>query len=160
MAVIAVGSLGIRYGYDALIAIGYGLMLPAIAVLHVRHTTVRQSGAILGTIAGVATVTVGLAGSVALDLRPAALVVLAVWWWTMGKMWAETGVMPRLLGIVTATLAVIASAGAGVLALSSDLLMPGAVAAGQAWTIAQMAIGLWLLGLAIALLRVAASTSR
>ena len=148
---IAVGPLGLRYGYDALIAVGYGLMLPAIAVLHVRHGAVRASGAMLGTIAGTATVTVGLAGSVALDLRPAALVVLGVWWWTIGKMWVETAVLPRTLGIATATLAVLAFGGALVLVLSADFLLPGAAAAGQAWTIVQVVIGLWLFALAGAL---------
>jgi hypothetical protein len=149
--VIFVGPIGLRYGYDALIAIGYGLMLPALAVLHVRHTAVRSSGAMLATVAGTATVIVGLAGSVALDLRPAALVVLGTWWWTMGKMWVQTAVMPRALGIATATLAVVALVGALALVVSTDLLVPGAVAAGQAWTIAQAVLGVWLLGLAAGL---------
>ncbi|MEK6620213.1 MAG: hypothetical protein AABZ26_04475 [Chloroflexota bacterium] len=70
-------------------------MLPAIAILHVRHAQVRQSGAILGTIAGTAMVTVGLGGSVNVDLQPAALVVLGIWWWSIGKTWAETAVLAR-----------------------------------------------------------------
>jgi hypothetical protein len=148
--VIAVGAIGLRYTYDSLIAVGFGLMLPAIAVLHSLHRTVRSSGAVLGTIAGTATVAIGLAASVALDLRPAALVVLGVWWWTIGKMWVETGVMPRVLGLATAALAVLAIVGAALLVLSADLLQPG-VAAGQAWTIVHVVIGLWLLGLSASL---------
>ncbi len=128
-------------------------MLPAIAVLHVRQAALRPSGAILATIAGTATVTVGLAASVALDLRPGALVVLGVWWWTMGKMWVETAVMPPALGVVTATLAAIAMVGALALVIASDLLIPGSVAAGQAWTVVQAVLGLWLFGLAAVLLR-------
>jgi hypothetical protein len=150
--VIAVEAIGLRYTYDALIAVGFGLMLPAIAVLHSLHRTVRSSGAVLGTIAGTAMVAIGLAGSVALDLRPAALVVLGVWWWTIGKMWVETGVMPRVLGLATAALAVISFVGAAGLVLSADLLQPG-VAAGQAWTLVHVVIGLWLGFLAVALFR-------
>ena len=39
--------------YFALGAVGYGLLLPVIASLHVRHEPLRRSGAVLGTIAGV-----------------------------------------------------------------------------------------------------------
>src|SRR5207244_2528616 len=79
-----------------------GFLLPGIAVLHVRHAAVRQSGAILATIAGAAVATVGLAGSANLDVRPAALFVLGLWWWTIGKMWVETRGMPRPFGLATA----------------------------------------------------------
>ena len=150
MSVVAVSVVHLRYGYDALLAVAFGLMLPGIAVLQSLHRPLRSSGAVLGTIAGTATVAVGLAGSVLLDLRPAALVVLGVWWWTIGKMWVETSVMPRALGMATATLAVIAVLGAAVLVLSADLLQPGPVA-GQAWTIVHVVIGFWLLSLAFAL---------
>jgi hypothetical protein len=77
-------------------------------VLHVRHAAVRQSGAILATIAGAAVATVGLAGSANLDVRPASLFVLGLWWWTIGKMWVETGVMPRPFGMATAALGALA----------------------------------------------------
>jgi hypothetical protein len=123
-------------------------MLPAVAVLHVRHAPARTSGAVLATIAGTATVAAGLAGSVILDLRPAALLVLGIWWWTMGKMWIETALLPPAFGFATATLAVLAFAGGLVLTVSSELLVPGTVAAGQAWTIVQAVLGLWLLALA------------
>ena len=48
-----------------LTALGYGLMLPVIAVLHVRHVAVRESGAMLGTTSGVAVAVVGIAASAA-----------------------------------------------------------------------------------------------
>ena len=147
MAVIALPLIGFRYAYDGLIAIGYGLMLPTIAVLHVRHSAVRSSGAMLGTIAGTATVGVGLVAAIALDLRPAALIVLGIWWWTIGKMWVETDVMSRSLGFVTAALGVLAFVAAALLALLADLLVPGATA-GQAWTVVHAVVGLWLIALA------------
>ncbi|MEP7003056.1 MAG: hypothetical protein ABI888_00810 [Chloroflexota bacterium] len=102
--VVAIGALAYPYLFDVLIALAYGFMLPAIAVLHVRHAAVRQSGAILATIAGAAVATVGLSGSANVDVRPAALFVLGIWWWTIGKMWVQTGVMPRLFGQITALL--------------------------------------------------------
>src|SRR5205085_10159462 len=98
------------YVYDFLVALGYGFLLPGIAVLHPRHAAVRQSGAILATIAGAAVATVGLAGSANIDVRPASLFVLGLWWWTIGKMWVQTGVMPRTLGLVTAVLGLVAFA--------------------------------------------------
>lgn len=132
-----------EYWYTALIAVGYGLMLPAIAVLHPRHTAVRQSGAYLGTIAGIAVVTVGLGGSVDTDLRPAALLVLGIWWWTMGKMWVQTAVMSRRMGLATAAFGVIAILGA-------FLVGPLAI---DVWTALQVALGGWLLALAVFLNR-------
>src|SRR5439155_337541 len=46
----------------------------------------------------------GAAGNT--DLIPAALFVRGIWWWTIGKMWAETGVLPRPFGWITAALAI------------------------------------------------------
>src|SRR5439155_52099 len=66
----------------------------------------RRSGAVLGTIAGASVVTLGLGAAANTDLIPAALFVRGVWWWTIGKTWAETGVLPRAFGWVTAMLAV------------------------------------------------------
>lgn len=136
---------------DALIAVAYGLMLPAIAVLHVRHKLVRSSGAILGTTAGTAVVTVGLAGSANVDLRPAALFVLGIWWWTIRKMWAETHVLPRSLGLVTAALGAAALAGGLFDAFDTGL---GAIARGvpdiDVWAFGQLALGVWLVALAAA----------
>jgi hypothetical protein len=128
-------------------------MLPAIAVLHVRHRLVRHSGAILGTIAGVSVVTVGLGGAVNIDLRPAALLVLGVWWWTIGKLWAETGIMPRTFGLVTAGLGIFAVVAApleaGRLGLEIKLGAPEIAV----WPAAVAALGVWLLALAGTLMR-------
>ena len=82
-------------------------MLPAIASLHVRHLLVRQSGAVLGTIAGVSVVALGAVAGFADGLVPAAFFVCGVWWWTIGKMWAETQVVPAGFGFFTEALAVI-----------------------------------------------------
>src|SRR5947209_1338150 len=89
LAIVAFGAIAYPYLYDALAAVAYGFLLPGIAVLHVRHAAVRQSGAILATIAGAAVATVGLAGSANVDVRPASLLALGLWWWTVGKMWAQ-----------------------------------------------------------------------
>jgi hypothetical protein len=113
-------------------------MLPGIAVLHVRHARVRESGAILGTIAGTAVVAVGLSGAANVDLRPAALFILGIWWWTIGKMWAETNVLPRTFGLATA--------GIGLFAFA---LVPAEVILGElVFSAAHALLGAWLLALA------------
>lgn len=150
---MVVGHEAYPYLYNALIAVGYGLILPAIAVMHGRHTLVRQSAAILGTIAGNATVTVGLGGSVNADLRPAALFVLGMWWWTIGKMWIQTRALPRGLGWITATLGVLVLIGtfvesAGILAA----VLPAYPDVGV-WTLGHIALGLWLIAVAVVLAR-------
>lgn len=150
---LGVDRVGLPYAYDGLVALGYGLMLPAIAVLHARNALVRESGAVLGTIAGTATVAVGLGGSVAVDLRPAALVILGVWWWTIGKMWTETGALHRAFGIVTAALGALAFVAGPAAAASGALLVAGSVATGQAWSLVQAVIGSWLVLLALVLAR-------
>lgn len=120
-------------------------MLPALAVLHPRHARVRESGTILATIAGTATVAVGLAGSVNVDLQPAALFVLGMWWWTIGKLWAETGILPRALGVTTAALGALAIAGGLFASVSIGLsvVLPGFPDV-AVWTIARAALGVWL----------------
>lgn len=132
--------------YFLFIALGYALLLPAIAILHVRHAGVRQSGAILGTSAGTAAVTVGLAASANLELVVAALLVRGIWWWTIGKMWAETGVIPRWLGLPTMILSVAAIAAAAASA-------PMNMSAAALWTAERLLLGLWTLALAFALWR-------
>lgn len=128
-------------------------MLPPIAVLHTRHAPVGQSGAILGTIAGTAALTVGLGGSVNVDLRPAALFVLGVWWWTIGKMWAQTRLFPPPAGILTAALGVAMLA--GTLIESADVL--SGIVRGypdtDMWAISQLALGGWLLATGMLLWR-------
>ena len=117
-----------------------------IAVLHVRHAAVRQSGAILGTSAGTAAVAVGLAASANMDLVVAALLVRGIWWWTIGKMWAETGVVPRWLGVPTMIL--------GVLAIGTAVASaPMTMSAAMLWTAERLILGAWTLALAFALWR-------
>jgi len=161
LAVVAVGHLGYPYVYDALIAVGYGLMLPAIAVLHPRHRRMRESGTILATIAGTAAVAVGLAGSVNVDLRPAALFVLGMWWWTIGKLWAETEVLPRGLGLATAGLGALTLAAGPFAAVNVGLtaVLPGFPDVAT-WTLAQGTLGVWLVALGATLSRAAALPSR
>jgi hypothetical protein len=97
--------------YFVLSAIGYGLLLPVIASLHVRHAPVRQSGAVLGTVAGASVAVLGLASASNGSLLIATLFVAGVWLWTIGKMWAETGVFPRAFGWLTMALALLCFAG-------------------------------------------------
>ena len=132
--------------YFLLIAVGYGLLLPAIANLHARHLPVRSSGAVLGTAAGTATITIGIAASGNFDLVVAALFVRGIWWWTIGKLWAETGVLPRLFGIATMVLAVLAI---GAAIASAPMNMQAATI----WTSERVVLGLWSLGLAVVLWR-------
>jgi hypothetical protein len=108
--------------YFALSAVAFGLMLPAIASLHVRHALVRQSGAILGTIAGASVVTLGPVAAAETGLVPAAFFVTGLWWWTIGKMWAETRVMPRAFGWMTMALAIVCFALLGAYAYSGGVL--------------------------------------
>jgi hypothetical protein len=132
--------------YFVLVAIGYGLLLPVLAVLQVRHATVRESGAILGTAAGLATIVVGIVASSNADLIVPALFVRGIWWWTIGKIWAETGVLPRLFGFATMALAVIAVGAA----LASA---PLSVDEATLWASERVLLGVWSLALAYALWR-------
>jgi hypothetical protein len=113
-------------------------MLPGIAVLHVRHARVRESGAFLGTIAGVAVAILGISGSANLDVRPAALFVLGMWWWTIGKLWTQTAVLPRAFGVGTAALAMLAFALVPLESLFGE----------QYFTAGHAILGLWLIVLA------------
>jgi hypothetical protein len=132
--------------YFLFIALGYGLLLPVLAVLHVRHAAVRQSGAILGTSAGTAAITVGLVASANMELVVAALLVRGIWWWTIGKMWAETAAVPRWLGLPTMILGVLAIAAAVASA-------PLAMNAPTLWSAERLILGIWSLALALALWR-------
>ena len=132
--------------YFLLVAIGYGLLLPAIANLHVRHQPLRASGAALGTAAGTASVAIGVAASANFDLVVAALFVRGMWWWTIGKLWAETRVMPRLFGVATMVLAVLAIGAA----IASA---PLAIETGAIWMTERLILGTWTLLLSVALWR-------
>jgi hypothetical protein len=117
-----------------------------IAVLHVRHQAVRESGAILATTAGTATLTVGIAAGANPDLVVAALLIRGIWWWTIGKMWAETRVLPRWLGLPTMVLAAIAI---GAALASAPMGMESATL----WMSERLILGLWTLALSYALWR-------
>ena len=129
-----------------LTAFGYGLMLPAIASLHVRHLSVRESGAMLGTIIGTVVVAVGIGATAAPELALAALFIRAMWWWTLGKLWWETDVFSRWLGAVTLGLAV------GQFALVFIFGPIGADMTILALPL-RLALGLWMLALAGSLWR-------
>jgi hypothetical protein len=130
--------------YFALTAVGYVLILPAIASLHVRHRQPRASGAVLATIAGVAVVVFGYGASALPPLAPAAAFAIGVWWWTMGKMWAETAVLPRAFGWLT-------MAGAVAFFISLALYAATAVQVAVADIPMRWMIGLWLVALALVL---------
>ncbi len=127
-------------------------------MLHIRHAAVRQSGAILATISGAAVATVGLAGSANIDVRPASLFVLGMWWWTIGKLWAQTGVLPRRFGLATAGLGLAAFALVPIEAFSAAVVavMPRSLADALAqpyFSAAHLILGIWLLVLALAFAR-------
>ena len=148
LALVAFGRLTDPTLYVLLIAPAYGFLLPVVATLHVRYALVRQSGAILGTIAGAAVATVGISGAVNPDARPAALLVLGIWWWTIGKMAAETGVLPKRFGLGTAALGALAFVLVGL-----ETLTP---AVPVRWDdVAHVALALWLLALAAIFVRTA-----
>lgn len=132
--------------YYLLVAVGYGLLLPVIAILHERHAPMRQSGTVLATAAGTATVTVGIAASGNPDIVVVALFVRAMWWWTIGKMWAETGVLPRLLGAATMVLGALTFAAA----VASTALM---METDTIWVMERALLGLWTIALSLALWR-------
>lgn len=94
----------------------------------------------LATIAGTAVVLTGLVTAVDPVLGAAGLVVRGIWWWTIGKMWWETAVLPPVLGLLTMTLAVFALLGSLFPTLALDAL--------------DAILGLWLLAVAASLWRI------
>ena len=134
-------------------------------MLQVRHAAVRRSGAILGTIAGAAVATVGLAGSANVDIRPASLFVLGMWWWTIGKLWVQTGVLPRVFGRVTAVLGLAAFmlVPLEAFAPSFTAVMPRSLADALAQpyiSAAHLVLGAWLLVLSAIFARLARAADR
>jgi len=127
--------------YFSLSAAAYGLLLPVVASLHVRHAPLRQSGAVLGTIAGASVVTLGLGAAANADLIPAALFVRGIWWWTIGKIWSETGVLPRPFGWATMLLALACFALVAIYATTGIPMSPPDLPL-------RMLLGAWLLVLA------------
>lgn len=106
----------------------------------------RESGTVLGTGAGVATVSVGMVASANAQLAVPMLFVCGVWWWTIGKMWTETGMLPRTLGLATMGLAVVALG----TAFASVLMTFDTATLGIS---ERLVLGLWSLTLAFALWR-------
>lgn len=130
--------------YGLLAVLGFGLLLPPIALLHVRFAAVRPQAAILATLAGAATAVAGVAALALDDLEPAALFFLGMWWWVTGKFIAESGALPRRFGQLTAAAAPLVFA-----ALAANLLglRP------YSWSAPRLALALWLLVLASLLYR-------
>ncbi|HEU5287011.1 MAG TPA: hypothetical protein VFV20_01280 [Candidatus Limnocylindria bacterium] len=126
-----------------LLAVGYGLLLPVIAILHVRHQRWRESGAILGTIGGASVVVLGIVAAVAPVATIPALFVRGVWWWTIGKMWWETALLPRPLGAATMALALGAFALAA--AAAPLALEPAGIASAD-----RAVLGAWAIALSVA----------
>jgi hypothetical protein len=120
----------------------------------VRHAVVRQSGAILGTIAGTSVVTLGSAAAAVTGVVPAVFFVTGMWWWTIGKMWAETNVLPRAFGWVTMVLAIVCFGFLGAYALSGGVLMavPDLPL--------RLILGLWLIVVAVLFWRDAGTMKR
>jgi hypothetical protein len=164
IAIVFAGHQFYPYLQSFLLGPAYGLLLPAMAVLHVRHTEVRGSGAVLATLTGVAFALLGAIGSFNVDLRPAALFVLGMWWWTVGKLWTETAILPRPLGLATAAgglVAVLLSAATAFevipeIVRAAPLPAPAIgtlQAAIRPWDLARIGLAVWLIGLAAGLLR-------
>lgn len=101
-AIVLFGQLGYPYVRDLLLGPAYLLLLPAIAHLNIRHSGVRISGATLALVTGVAATLAGIGGTLNVDAQPAAMFAHGMWWWTVGKLWAETGVVSRTFGMLTA----------------------------------------------------------
>jgi hypothetical protein len=147
LAALAFGPGLFPSWYFLLTAAGYGLILPVLAVLHVRHQSMRESGAVLGTAAGTATVIVGIVASGNDALIVATLFVRAIWWWTIGKLWWETSLLPSWLAVPTMALAVISFGAAIVTA-------PMGIETQSIWMTERAVLGSWLLALAYALWRI------
>ena len=69
-----------------------------------------------------------------------------IWWWTIGKIWSETSLLPHLLGVVTMALAVLAFVAAAAAA-------PLGMSASTLWLAERTILGLWTFAVAIALWR-------
>ena len=153
-AIVFFGHLAYPYVRDLLLGPAYLLLLPAIAHLHIRHSGVRISGATLALLTGTAAAITGVAGALNVDAQPAAMFALGLWWWTIGKLWAETGVVQRTFGLVTA--------GAGALVLIASFVASGlapltALAPGvpdlALWDASRPALAVWAIALGIGLWR-------
>lgn len=160
LAALAQGVLllGGREAYpylrDLLLGPALLLLLPAVAHLHVRHAAVRGSGTVLATLAGAAAILLAIAGELNADARPAALIALGMWWWTIGKLWAQTGVVAARFGLVTALGGALALAAAVLIAGLAPVtaLVPG-VPDVALWELSRALLAAWSLALALVLWR-------
>jgi hypothetical protein len=153
-AIVFFGHLAYPYVRDLLLGPGYLLLLPAVAHLHIRHAGVRISGATLALLTGAAAAIVGIAGALNVDAQPAAMFAQGMWWWTVGKLWAETGVVQRTFGMATAggaALVLLASFVASGLAPLTALI-PG-VPDLALWDASRLGLAAWSLVLAAELWR-------
>ncbi len=141
--VLAAGLVAGPQLYGLLAVLGFGLLLPPIAILHVRFTPIGPQAAILATIAGTATSISGVGALAFGDLQPGALFFLGVWWWVVGKFSVETGILPRAFGYATMALSLLAFA-----VTIGDVL---GLRAG--WTAARLTLAGWLVVLAWLLYR-------
>lgn len=152
LAIVFFGHLAYPYVRDLLLGPAYLLLLPAIAHLHIRHSGVRISGATLALLTGTAAALTGIAGALNVDAQPAAMFAQGMWWWTVGKLWAETGVVHRTFGMATAgsaALVLLASfATSGLAPLTA--LIPG-VPDLALWDASRVVLAVWSLTLGVAL---------
>lgn len=148
------GHLGFPYVRDLLLGPANLLLLPAIAHLQLRHSVVRGSGATLGSVTGVAALLLGIGAQLNVDAQPAAMFALGMWWWTIGKLWAETAVLPAGFGLATAGAGALALVGSFVAAGLTPLtaLLPG-VPELALWEVTRFALAAWSLALAALLWR-------
>ncbi len=130
--------------YGLLAVLGFGLLLPAIAILYVRFATIGPQAAILATIAGVATSLSGIVAMAFDDVEPGALFFLGTWWWVVGKFSVETGLLARVFGYATMVGSALAFA-----AMIGDSLGIGR----WTWSGPRLLLAAWLLGLAWLLYR-------
>ncbi len=155
LAALAFGPGFFPSWYFLLTATGYGLILPVLAILHVRHASMRESGAVLATVAGTATITVGIAASGNETLIVAALFVRGIWWWTVGKLWRETSLFPSWLALPTMALAALAFVAAIATApMGLGAYAPTGLDTQSIWMEERAVLGLWMLAVSYALWRV------
>ena len=133
--------------YGLLAVLGFGLLLPPIALLHVRFAASGPQAAILATAAGTAVAVTGIIALAFDDLEPGALFFLGTWWWVVGKFSVETGRLPRAFGYAT-----LLAAGFAFLAMVGDALGIGR----WTWTAPRLVLAAWLVALAALLYRAAA----
>ena len=130
--------------YGLLAVLGFGLLLPPVAILHVRFTAIGPQAAILATAAGAAVAVTGVVALAFDDLEPGALFFLGMWWWVVGKFSVETGLLPRTFGYAT-----MVGAAFVFVAMVGDSVGVGR----WTWTLPRLLLAAWLVVLAALLYR-------